>query len=242
MAMAPMTFSRRNSSMAFLRNLMILGGGGFFLGILMFFLGLRFGGHELWGKLSRILVLETQEPEVDLETLLVQRIRSASELTTAISVLDTIVPASQRVTMGNFTLGETKLLYVAAGEVRAGIDLQDFSGDNVAIADGEVTIQLPPPKILDSKIDVNRSYIYDYDRGPLGLGPDVGPDLQITAQRQTLTVMVEKACRSNLLEQANHQAQSSLESLLTAIAQQPIRVETTPATAEDCEDYLALNP
>jgi hypothetical protein len=56
----------------------------------------------------------------------------------------------------------------------------------VQVTNNTIQLRLPPPRILDSKIDVNRSSVYDYNRGFLGLGPDVGPQLQTLAQRETL--------------------------------------------------------
>jgi hypothetical protein len=62
---------------------------------------------------------------------------------------------------------------------------------------------------------VNRSSVYDYDRGFLGLGPDTAPQLQSLAQQETLKKIQEAACKGNLLAQANDRAQLVVEKLLT---------------------------
>jgi len=93
-------------------------------------------------------------------------------------------------------------------------------------------VQLPPPQILDSKIDVNRSRVYDYDRGFLNLGPDVAPQLQTLAQRETLQKIVTNACDSGILNEASDRAQSVLTQLLSTAGFR--QIEITPSLATKC--------
>ena len=49
-----------------------------------------------------------------------------------------------------YTIGDRKILFSCSATMKAGIDLADFSADNVVInsAAKEITIQLPKPKVL----------------------------------------------------------------------------------------------
>lgn len=171
--------------------------------------------------------------QINVPTLIIDRIRGVSELTTAVFVMEAVVPTSQERKLGDIVVATTKLVYIAQGEVKAGIDLSKLTHDDVKLANNIVEIQLPPPQILDRKIDVERSKVYDYDRGLLGLGPDVAPDLQTLAQRQTLSKIVAAACSRGLLEEANQRADLALTQLLTTAGYQ-VKVKTTPPNPKSC--------
>jgi hypothetical protein len=90
-----------------------------------------------------------------------------------------------------------------------------------------LTLTLPPPQILDRVIDVERSDVYDYDRGFLNLGPDAAPELQSLAERETLQKMTQAACEQAILEQANEKAQVAITELLTLSGYRNVTVQTT---------------
>jgi hypothetical protein len=167
--------------------------------------------------------------KVEDSSVILDRIRGVSELTTAVFVMEAIVPTSKEQKIGGFTIAQTKLLYIANGEVKAGIDLQKLTPDAVKMNGDMLQIHLPAPEILDSKIDVNKSRVYDYDRGFLGLGPDVGPELQSLAQKETLAQILITACERGILQEANEKAKLALTRLLqtsgykevTVIASEP---------------------
>jgi hypothetical protein len=137
--------------------------------------------------------------------------------------------------LANYTVGTTTLLYIAYGEVRAGVDLKDLKAENVQVTNNTIQLRLPPPRILDSKIDVNRSSVYDYNRGFLGLGPDVGPQLQTLAQRETLKKIVAAACSQGVLKQANDRAELVVEKLLNTAGYKQVQVKTQPPAPGTCQ-------
>ena len=142
-------------------------------------------------------------PQIKDPNLIVKQINGVSELTNTVFVMDAIVPTSSHRKIGKWVIGETSLLYIARGEVRAGLDLSKITSQHITINENKITIQLPTPEILDSKIDVNKSQVYDYNRGFLNLGPDNAPELQTEAQRQTLSMIKQTACEQEILHQAN---------------------------------------
>lgn len=174
------------------------------------------------------------EPTIDMQPVLVQQLRNASELTTAVFAMQTVVPASRERTLGGYTIGKTTLLYIAYGEVRAGVDLSALRPEDVQINGDSISIRLPPPQILDSKIDVTRSKIYDYDRGFLGLGPDAAPELQEFAEQETLAQIVSTACTQGVLQSANERAKLTVSQLLTTAGYATSTVETQVPLPETC--------
>ena len=166
--------------------------------------------------------------------MVIQQVREASELTTAVFTMQAVVPTNQDTAIGGWVIGSTKLLYVAQGEVKAGVDLSKLSATNVKVVDDRVQILLPPPQILTSKIDVNRSKVYDYNRGFLGLGPDTAPQLQTLAQQKALQTIVTTACDDGLLQRANDRAKFVVTQLLATSGHKGAIVETQPPAAQAC--------
>ncbi len=177
--------------------------------------------------------ITNQEPNVEISTLVVQQIRGVSELTTTVFAMETVVPTSQERQWGNVVLGRTDLLYIGYGEVRAGIDLGQLDEDSIRYHGDKLTVTLPPPQILDQKIDVERSRIYQYDRGFLNLGPDTAPELQNLAQRQTLAKITAAACDQGILDQANERAEMAVGSLLKGTGYKEVEIKTSiPSTCK----------
>lgn len=173
-------------------------------------------------------------PKVDVRSIMVQKVREASELTTASFTMQAVVPTEQDATVSGFTIGTTKLLYVAYGEVQAGVDLSQLTEQSVQTSGDTIQIQLPPPKILNSKIDVNKSQVYDYNRGFLGLGPDVAPDLQTKAQQEALQKIVQAACEADILQKASDRAKFVVSQLLNTAGYKAVTVEALPIPASAC--------
>lgn len=173
-----------------------------------------------WGKgISEFVAAPFNTPQppakADVRSLTIDQIRGASALTTTVFSMEAIVPAQRDRVLGQFVVGSTKLLYIAYGEISAGIDFGKLKPEDVRSgADGKLEIRLPAPEILDRKIDIARSRVYDYDRGFLGLGPDSGPELMARAQGEALDRVTESACQRGLLTEANKRAATVVRQLL----------------------------
>jgi hypothetical protein len=218
---------KEKTSLPLLKYITLTSQAGISLLLIVFLVG-------VWKIVDRVsTIFAPAVPKIETPTLIIERIRGVSELTTAVFVMESIVPTSQAQKLGNFVIAETKLLYIANGEVKAGINLEKLTPDAVKVAGDRVTIQLPAPEILDSKIDVNRSRVYDYDRGFLGLGPDVAPQLQTLAQKETLAKIVSTACERGILQEANEKAKLALTQLFPTSGYPP--VEVIPTEPQPCQ-------
>jgi hypothetical protein len=220
---------------AIIGNLLMLTTGGVMVVAMIIVVGIWRTGSQFLTTMASLFTAPQPKAEVDVRSLIVQEIRGASDLTTAVFAMEAVVPTRQDRTLGSYTIGTTKLLYIAYGEVRAGVDLSQMTSDDITLEGDRLTIQLPPPEILDSKIDVTRSQVYEYDRGFLGLGPDVGPELQTLAQQQTLERIVTTACREDILGEANLRAEGVVSQLLTTAGYSQVTVETQAPTTTSCQ-------
>lgn len=183
-------------------------------------------GDQVFSTMQNLFHPPQATPKVDVQSVVVQKVQGVSELTTAVFTMQAVVPTSQNATFNGFVIGTTKLLYIAYGEVKAGVDLSSLTPDRVQVGSDTIRIQLPPPQLLDRKIDVSRSNVYDYNRGTLGLGPDVAPELQALAQQEALKKIVEAACGDGILAKANDRAKLVVTQLLTTAGYQNVTVET----------------
>jgi hypothetical protein len=207
-----------------------LGSSGIAILLTFAFVNLWQFGWSWVQNMDNWLSLKQKPPEIAPSTIILQQVRSVSELTTTVFAMETVVPASQDRQLGDLVVGQSRLLYVAYGEVRAGIDLSQINAQAVQTEGDRLVVTLPEPKILDKKIDVEKSKIYDYDRGFLNLGPDTTPELLEFAQRQTLDKILLSACEQGILERANDQAEVALTGLLSNTGFSSVEIKTTTPT------------
>ncbi|MBD1862812.1 MULTISPECIES: DUF4230 domain-containing protein [Trichocoleus] len=218
----------------FLYQLIWMSTGAIALMALIMLLGVWRSGQQFWLDLQALWRPTETAPQVDVRSVALRQIQGVSELSTTVFAMEAIVPTHQNRELAGFVVGTTKLLYIAYGEVRAGVDLGQLQPQDVVINGDIIQIRLPPPRILDAKIDVTRSQVYDYDRGLLGLGPDVAPNLQTLAEQQALKKIVATACQEGVLQKASDRAQQVVSQLLRTTGYSQVVVTTQPPLPAAC--------
>lgn len=210
-------------------------GGAVMLGSLALFAFLR-SGSQFFADVKDALTPQPPEETVDVRTVVVEQVREVSELTTAVFSMEAVVPTQSDRKLGEVTIGKTNLLYVAYGEVRAGIDLSQLTTADVTSSETgqQIKLVLPEPQILGGEIDVDRSDVYDYSRGFLNLGPDRGPQLTALAQQEAKQKIKRAACEQDILEQANDRAELVVTQILETAGFETITIETVPVSMADC--------
>jgi Protein of unknown function (DUF4230) len=218
-----------------LRGLSLVLTGGSMMLVALLLLGMWKSGDRFLASLIGWFNSANSQPQIDVRSVVVKQVQDASELTTAIFTMEAVVPTQQNATLGGFVVGTTKLLYVAYGQVRAGVDLSQIKASDIQVqadpSGGRLVIRLPAPKLLDSKIDVSRSQVYDYNRGFLGLGPDAAPTLQTMAQQQALDKIVASACQEGILMKAGDRAKLVVSQLVKIPPYKEVVIEMTPPGA-----------
>ena len=214
-------------SLTFWQQLILLSVGGINLIVLLIIFSIWQTGDRALNFISSLLKPQPVELKIANSTLIVDRLRDLQELATTVQTMEKIVPTSADRKLGDISIATTRLLFIVRGEVRAGVDLSKLSDRDIQIDNRSIEVDLPNASILDSKIDVNNFRIYDYDRGFLNLGPDVAPQLQTLAQRNTLSEIVDTACQGNILDTANLRAKESIAQLLTNLGYTKVKVNTS---------------
>jgi hypothetical protein len=79
-----------------------------------------------------------------------------------------------------------RVLFVAVGRVDAGVDFTGLEDGAIEVSDDRrsVSIELPPPTFRDPELDLERSHVYDRDRGVFDriqgfFGDDAGDDAEL---------------------------------------------------------------
>ncbi|MGF1460757.1 MAG: DUF4230 domain-containing protein [Leptolyngbyaceae cyanobacterium] len=210
-----------------------LSGGMLLIGMIAG-VGLWRSGEDFVANIRSAFLPAEPVEEVDVQTVVVQQIRSASDLTTAIFTMEAVVPTSSSRVIANYEVGKTTLVYIAKGEVRAGVDLSAIAPAQVQTNGEVLRVLLPPAKIIDKKIDVGQSQVFDYDRGFLGLGPDRAPELQDKAQIMALQKIIYAACQEGIMQQASDRAELVVSQLLANTGFEQVIVESQPSTNSAC--------
>ncbi len=116
-----------------------------------------------------------------------------------------------------------RILYVAVGSVDAGVDFTGIEEGAVEVSEDRrsVTLELPPATFREPVLDLERSYVYDRDRGAVDriqslLGDDKGDDAEIYRLAEE---KLADAARdgSGLLARAEENTRLMLTGLLRAL-------------------------
>lgn len=156
-------------------------------------------------------LISQRSPEASIKSLLVSQIQQSSELVTIRMQLEASTPVSYSNKVAGHIVGETSYVYVAKGQVLAGIDLSKIQNSNILETEDSWQIELPTPRILDTKVDVERSQVIGYRKD--WFAPEVTQEQQKAIQQKALAAIKEQACKSQILLLANQQAQKAIISL-----------------------------
>ena len=168
----------------------------------------------------------------------IKEVRSLSRLETAQYTIEKVITAET----GQGALGALfgdRLIFVAHGQVIAGVDLSKLRGSDITVSpSGEVTIIVPAAEIFVTSLDNDKSYVYDRQTGLLTKG-----DKNLETQaRQVAQHEVEKAAlEDGILKLAQDNAASYLDRLLRSLGfTDVVFVQGTPAPASTPQ--LQLTP
>ncbi|MBN1995705.1 MAG: DUF4230 domain-containing protein [Anaerolineae bacterium] len=119
-------------------------------------------------------------------------------------------------------VGSDKLMLVAEGEVVAGFDLDKVDEADIVVNGASVKITLPPPEILYSRIDNERTYVYERKTGLL-----VKPDATLESRARLVAeqALLDWAIQRNIYESAEKYGRVQMENLLRSLGFTDITIE-----------------
>ncbi len=151
---------------------------------------------------------------------IVTQIQALSELATVRYVIEKIVLAEDVK-----PYGQSRVVLVAHGIVKAGVDLTALTPGSIAVHGDQLTLTLPAPRILDAYLDDEQTRVLDHSTGLLRR---FNKNLEQTARRKGLAAVREAARRAGILEEARTRARLELTRLLGSLGFTRVTIQFAP--------------
>src|SRR5947208_12174597 len=155
----------------------------------------------LWVRLPGMGVA----PGIQNTATILKQVQTLSELVTVKYVLEKVV-----ILEDIKWYGENRVLLVAHGLVKAGVDLQEIKPEEVRIDDKKVIIKLPQARITDVYLDDRETRVVDRSTGLLRA---FDKDLEQNARRQAVEDLRIAARSNRIYEDAEERARLQLANL-----------------------------
>jgi hypothetical protein len=147
-------------------------------------------------------------------TAVVKELRALKRLETASFTIEKVIDAGTNSNeFKEFFFGD-RLLLIAQGEVIAGVDLENLSEKDIKIDKGTISLTLPKPEILISRLDSEKTRVYDRKLGLLTQG---NKDLESKARAQAEQLIRGAACAERILDEASNNARIQLSALFKTL-------------------------
>lgn len=147
-----------------------------------------------------------------------REVRSLARLETVQYSMEKVITTEVGQGALGFLFGD-RLLFVAHGEVIAGIDLEKLSADQMWVENGVLMVNLPEAEIFVATLDNQLSYVYDRETGILKRG-DI--TLESLARKAAEEEIEKAAVADGILDTAQKNAESYLYRLLRQLGFQEV--------------------
>ncbi len=156
---------------------------------------------------------------------IVRQVQSMARLETIQYTVEKVITAETGQDALSFLFGD-RLIFVAHGDVIAGVDLAKMGPEDVRIENGVLFVQLPEAEIFVANLDNQQSYVYDRNTGLLNRG-DINLE---TSARQAAEEEIRKAAlEGGVLRLAQDNAETYLERLFRSLGfDEIVFLEGTP--------------
>lgn len=230
--------SRRRSVMgAFLLAFLIFGGMFAWLGYQLYRDANAAIENNPILNLGKNLLLQATPEIVPKSSTILNSVSELARLETARVEAEKIV-TSERDTQALFGLFGESLVFVAVGEVIAGVDLAKMADGDIQVVDPvTVMVYLPEAEILVATLDNQKSYVVDRD---VGLFTGADPELETQVRQIGEASILEYALDEvKILEVADQNAQEYMEGFLNDLGfENVIFTDETPPVPEPYEQEI----
>ena len=180
-------------------------------------------------ELVQQIVVEATPVILPDPVIIVEQINDLARLETASYQMQKMMRADRNSDVLWGLFGES-MIFVAYGEVIAGVDLQKLRPQDLVVVDPTtVMIHLPPAEVFVATLDNESSYVLDRRTGLF-----VSPDIQLETQlrRAAETEILQDALETGVLDRADENAERYLRAFLQALGFETIIfMDSTPPPA-----------
>lgn len=175
--------------------------------VVMLLVALFIGGLSLGYLVPRWLGLAQRQVFYNTATV-IQQVQTLSELVTVKYVLERVVILEDIKWIAG--LGESRVLLLAHGVVKGGIDLSKIKEDDVKIRGKRIEIKLPSAQIMDAYLDEKQTRVIERTTGLLRT---FDKDLEQTARQNAVDDIRRAARTGGILKEADVRARAQLTNL-----------------------------
>jgi hypothetical protein len=140
---------------------------------------------------------------------IIRDVRSLARLETIQYTIEKVITAETGQGPLGVLFGD-KLIFVAHGQVIAGVDLSKLDTNDLEVKDGVLYVRLPEPEIFVTNLDNEKSYVYDRETGFLTKGEVT---LETNARRAAEDAIEQAAIEDGVLDLARRNAESFMDRL-----------------------------
>lgn len=176
--------------------------------LVLLLLAIFFAGGLLLGVFGYRMVQQGKGPQMVNTPVVIQQVRGLSELVTVQYVIEKVVILEDIKYIA--VLGESRVLMVAHGIVKAGINLENLKPEQVKISGTSIEITLPPARITDAYLDEHQTRVVERTTGLLRV---FDKDLEQTARQQAVDDIRRAARNAGIQKEADKRARLQLEVL-----------------------------
>ncbi len=147
-------------------------------------------------------------PKVYSSATLLQQVKTVSELVTVQYVIEKVVVVEDVKWIAG--LGENRVLLIAHGIVRAGLDLGRLQPADIEVSGKQVVLKLPPMQITEAYLDEKETRVVERSTGFLR---SFDKNLEQTARQNALEDIRRAAQKGGILDDAESRARAQLTNL-----------------------------
>ena len=163
-------------------------------------------GFGIAGGLFLGRVLPQSRPRIADTPAIVTQIQALSQLVTVKYVFEKVIQLDDVK-----WYGQNRLLMVAHGVAKAGVDLQKVTPADVKMREGQLTLSLPKPQLLDVYLDEKRTEVVERSTGILR---EFDQQMEQDARRQAVDQIKVAVRDSGILKDAEERARIQISGLL----------------------------
>lgn len=152
---------------------------------------------------------EQSRPHEENTSTVIRQVQTLADLVTVKYVVEKVVilDVPPESTLGEFVQGDNRVLLLAHGVVKAGIDLKQLSPADISISGDTIRIKLPPAQITDAYLDDKLTKVIDWKQGFLR---SFDKDLEQTARQMAVDDIQRAARTDGILKEATQRAEWQL--------------------------------
>jgi hypothetical protein len=153
---------------------------------------------------------------------IIREVRSLARLETIQYTIEKVITAETGQGSLKALFGD-RLIFVAHGQVIAGLDMSKLGADDLELRNGVLHVRLPDPEIFVATLNNEKSYVYDRSTGLLTHG-DV--NLESSARRLAELEIGKAALEDGVLDHARQNAETYLERLFGSLGYETVVFES----------------